>query len=226
MNEQLEPDEPAGDPTSSEPADTPPSPETAVPIIQTHGTRAGAKGKRRKKSRQERRPRVEWDPATLHQMTEAVSASPPSSGLIPGDRPVVRPSLAVGKAAESAATQGPRGHRRIPATVQRWGAFGLCELSTLTVIFLLIGLLREAPRGEAETPHERSLGISGGSEPFPEFPTERPAPAGATAGIRPMDAAERARRREAMASFAEMGQAEEAELRAGQATRGAPPRQP
>jgi hypothetical protein len=94
-----------------------------------------------------------------------------------------------------------------------WLAIGGCAASALVVIILLAGLLSGPSDDERSPSRDRSVSTpTRGPRSLPTFESDLPSSYGPS-GVRPMDVEEKARRREGMASFAEMGRTEEAKLR-------------
>ena len=101
--------------------------------------------------------------------------------------------------------------KRIPPL---WIAVGAGGVSALVVIVLLVSLLGGSGEPGTRTPPDRSASTPfRGPQSLPTFRSDIPSASSGASGVRPMDAEEKARRREGMASFAEMGREEEAKLR-------------
>ncbi len=117
----------------------------------------------------------------------------------------------------SSRQRAPGGQRanRIPAS---WIAAGACAGSALVVVILLVNLLGgDGSDGPSRSPERGASAPSSTPRSLPTFQSELPPASSAASGVRPMDAEEQARRREGMASFAEMGRQEEAKLHEEQA---------
>jgi hypothetical protein len=114
------------------------------------------------------------------------------------------------RGAKPKAAVGGSAAKRFPTA---WVVVGVSGGSVLGLMILLFSLLG-GPSGDAPTGSSPSGGRSaaapvGASRSLPTFQSEIPV---GTGGVRPMDAAEKARRRERIASFAEMAREQEAEL--------------
>lgn len=100
-----------------------------------------------------------------------------------------------------------------------WISIAGGSLAVLIVVGLLAGLMNGGTSQPVEQPRAGSSSRSASAaRQLPSFESDLPSLPESVTGVRPMDAQEQARRREAIASFAEMGRAEEANLRAEEKT--------
>ncbi len=111
------------------------------------------------------------------------------------------------------AAAGGAGFKRIPTP---WIVLGVCGGSALGLAILLFSLLggssADSPTNRSRTGERSAIAPVTGPRALPTFQSDLPTDRYG-GGVRPMDAAEQARRRERIASFAEMGREQESELR-------------
>jgi hypothetical protein len=212
---------------TSEPAGPPPA-ESAKPVaVQIQTTKPGEAVK--KLGQAPSQPlifqgsrRVDSEPVPFF---PSPGATKPASGK--RDSAKVRPAAAPRRTAKRGtnkpAATGGAGAKRMPT---RWIVLGVSGGSALGLMILLFSLLGGPSADSPARPGERSASVPvTGPRTLPTFqsdlptfqsdlPTDR-----SVGGVRPMDAAEKARRKERIASFAEMAREQEAELREEQPQR-------
>ncbi|MCL4205333.1 MAG: hypothetical protein KJ000_22865 [Pirellulaceae bacterium] len=117
------------------------------------------------------------------------------------------------QAARRATAVGGAEAKRIPAP---WIVLGVCGGSALGLTILLFSLLggssADSPTSPSRTGERSAVAPVTGPRALPTFQSDLPTDRYG-GGVRPMDAAEQARRRERIASFAEMAREQESELR-------------
>ena len=145
---------------------------------------------------------------------ETLLAEPATDAASPAEsvKPVTVQRRTTKQGAKKAAATGGVGAKRVPT---HWIVLGVCGGSALGLMILLFSLLGGPSADSPSRPGERS---ATGPRTLPTFQSDLPTDRSG-GGVRPMDAAEKARRKERIASFAEMAREQEAELREEQPQR-------